>query len=288
VRIGVVATIAGLSLRWVWSGTTPLIVLAGMALWIAALDAAEPLGQEIDHPGRTDTYPFPRGELFAKHLPIAFAVSGVTGLIAGAVAAVPFGASVPVGPALIAGVVAGILAAAGATVSVVQGAPDPTDTLAMATPEIAGTRTVYRTALPPALAVLGTTPLLAARASVQGIEDPPPVSAAMTVAIFLLLIPVLVFGWVRFRDAIRKTMADATDQLSPTKAVERQREERLAEEAREAEALAESRRIAAEGGAPASRRAKARTRPSPAPSHSPPGVQGGTSSKPIGRKRDQT
>ncbi|WP_426574799.1 hypothetical protein [Aquihabitans sp. McL0605] len=290
VRAVLMAAIAGMCLRAVWNGTTPLVILAGMALWVAALDAAEPLGQEIDHPGRTDTFPMPRGQLFLLHLPILLVVSVIVGVIAGAIAVAPIGASVPVGPGLFTGFMAGLLAACGGAISVVQGAPDPVDTLSMVTPEIAGTRTVFRTALPPAMAVLGTMPLLAARASFNGSQKPPPMAAAMNIAILLSIIIVIVGGWVRFRDDIKKWMADAADQMSPTKAVERQREERLADELREREALKESRRVGEE--ASPAQRAKARQpRPKPKPSTpvSPPpeGVRGGTSAKPIGRKRDQ-
>jgi len=281
------AAVAGMSMRVVWNGTTPLIVVAGLALWIAALDAAEPLGQEVDHPGRTETFPMPRGQVFTLHLPILFVVSVLIGLLTAAVAAAPFGSSVPVGPAIFTGFMAGILAAAGAAISVVQGAPDPVDTLSMVTPEIAGTRTVIRTALPPAIAVLGVTPLLAARASELGAQDPPPLSAAMSLALPLAIVVVLVAGYVRFRDEIRQFMADASENMSPTKVAERQRDERLAEEAREAEALAESKRTAREATS-ASQRAKAKQKPKSKPVSPPPeGVRGGTSAKPIGRKRDQ-
>jgi len=287
VRALLMAAVAGMSMRVVWNGTTPLIVVAGLALWIAALDAAEPLGQEVDHPGRTETFPMPRGQVFTLHLPILFVVSVLIGLLTAAVAAAPFGSSVPVGPAIFTGFMAGILAAAGAAISVVQGAPDPVDTLSMVTPEIAGTRTVIRTALPPAIAVLGVTPLLAARASELGAHDPPPLSAAMSLALPLAIVVVLVAGYVRFRDEIRQFMADASENMSPTKVAERQRDERLAEEAREAEALAESKRTAREATS-ASQRAKAKQKPKSKPVSPPPeGVRGGTSAKPIGRKRDQ-
>jgi hypothetical protein len=295
VRVLLMATTAGLSLRGVWSGTTPLIILAGLALWVAALDAAEPLGQEIDHPGRTESFPVERGQILLQHLAITWVVATITGLLAGLVAAAPVGAEVPLGPALLCGAVAGLLAGSGAIVSTVQGAPDPVDTLSMTTPEIAGVRTVYRTAFPPALAVLGTLPLLAARASVRGIEEPPPLVAAVNVAWLLAVVTVLVGGWVRFRDDIRAWIAQAAEQMSPTAAAERQALERRSEEEREAEALAESRRIAglepdgtsSEGGpgsgrAP-SRQARARRTTTPPPE----GVRGGTSAKPIGRRRDQ-
>jgi hypothetical protein len=295
VRVLLMAVTAGLSMRGVWAGTTPLIVLAGLALWVAALDAAEPLGQEIDHPGRTDSFPVERGQILLQHLAITWVVSSITGALAGAVAAAPIGAEVPVAPALLAGAIAGLLAGSGAIVSTVQGAPDPVDALSITTPEIAGVRTVYRTAFPPAMAILGILPLLAARASVRGIEEPPPVSAAINVALPLLGLTVLVGGWVRFRDDIRAWMAQAAEQMSPTAMAERQAEERRTAEQREAEALAESRRIAglepdgtSGGGSgssrPPSRQARARRTTNPPPE----GVRGGTSAKPIGRRRDQT
>ncbi len=302
-RVVVLAAVAGLSLRGAWSGTTPLLLAAGGALWIAALDAAEPLGQEVDHPGRTDAYPDPRCLLFFRHLPVVAAVSVLTGLAAGLVAATPIGHHLPLDVALLVGAVAGLLAGCGAVVSVVQGAPDAVDVLAMATPEIAGARTVTRTAWPPGLAVLGTLPLLAARASVEGVQDPPPLAAAATAVLPLLVVAFLLAGWVRFRDDIHRWMADAAEQMSPSKALERQAAERQGEADREAEALRESRRIAGlpvdddeadtdEGDdvdpAPKPKpKPKPPAKPKPNPAPTVPGTQGGTSAKPIGRRRDQ-
>ncbi len=292
VRVLVLAAIAGLALRGAWGGTTPLVLLAGLSLWIAALDAAEPLGQEIDHPGRTDAFPFERGQLFFQHLPVVAVVSLITGLVAGVVALVPVGSPVPAGVALLAGALAGLLAGCGAVVSVVQGAPEAVDMLAMSTPEIAGSRTVFRTAWPPGLAVLGTLPLLAARAAERGVSDPPPIVAELTVAFPLFVILVLLGGWVRFHDNIHLWIKKAGEQMSPTKAVERAGADREAAEAREADALAESRRV---GGDDAKDRPPARVKqpPRPAPKAKPkpadaaPGFRGGTSAKPMGRKRDQ-
>ncbi|HEX2575954.1 MAG TPA: hypothetical protein VHK88_06360 [Aquihabitans sp.] len=308
VRVLVLAAVAGLAMRGVWAGTTPLVLVVGVALWIAALDAAEPLGQEIDHPGRTDAFPFPRGQLFLQHLPVVALVSLVTGLLAGAVALAPIGDEVPVGVALLGGALAGLLAGGGAVVSVVQGAPEAVDMLSMSTPEIAGARTVIRTAWPPGLAVIGTLPLLAARAAERGISDPPPLTALATVALPLGTLLVLLGGWVRLRDDIHAWIKQATDQMSPSKAVERVAAEREAAEAREAEALRESRALAGieeddaadgedgEAGAVAAdteRASRAKAPPRPAPKAKPrpnepaPGFRGGTSAKPVGRKRDQ-
>ncbi len=301
-RVLVLALVAGLALRGAWAGTTPLVLLAGLALWVAALDAAEPLGQEIDHPGRTDLYPFDRGVLFLQHLPVVGLVSVLTGLLAGLAALVPLGSPVPVGPALLVGAVGGLLAGCGAVVSVVQGAPQAVDVLAMTTPEIAGMRTVVRTAWPPGLAVLGILPLLAARAAERGISDPPPMSAALTVSLPLVSLAVMVAGWVRFHDAVHEWLRQAAEQMSPTAVVEKAAVEREAAEAREREALAASRRLAGlpadtdtdtdtgTDAAPAEPRVAAKpkppAKPKPKPAEPAPGFRGGTSAKPIGRRRD--
>ena len=56
-----------------------------------------------------------------------------------------------------------LTAVGGAAVSVLMGAPGPVDQVSMVVPEFAGMRTVLRTVWPPALAVLGTLPVLVAR-----------------------------------------------------------------------------------------------------------------------------
>ena len=292
-RVVVLATVAGIALRGVWSGTTPLVVLAGFALWVAALDVVEPLGQEIDHPGRTDSFPMARGELFVQHLPVVFTVSTLIGVLAGVAALVPIGHPVPPGVALLVGGIGGLMAACGAVVSVVQGAPEAVDVLSMMTPEIAGTRTVVRTAWPPMLAVLGALPILAARASARGAQKPPPASAALIPMLGLVILVVLVAGWVRFYDEIHAWFRDFAEQASVSKAMERQAAQRAEAEARDAELLTESRRLAGlpEGEHPADRPAKPknapRSRPQRAqPQAAPTGIRGGTSAKPIGRKRD--
>lgn len=301
VRVIVLAAVAGLAMRGVWSGTTPLVLLAGLALWVAALDAAEPLGQEIDHPGRTDAYPAERGQLFLQHLPVVALVSIATGLVAGAVALAPVGDPVPADVALLVGAVGGLLAGCGAVVSVVQGAPEAVDTLSMSTPEIAGARTVFRTALPPGLAVLGTLPLLAARAAERGVSVPPPFAAAASVALPLLLLVVVLGGWVRFRDDIHAWMKTAMEQMSPTKVAERAAADREAAEVAEAEVPGGFPSIADPNGVdpvdgddqdPVEVTAT-KPKPRPAPKAKPkpaepaPGFRGGTSAKPMGRKRDQ-
>lgn len=292
-RVGVLAALAGMALRGVWSGTTPLVLAAGFALWVAALDAVEPMGQEVDHPSRTSSFPIERGRLFLGHLPLIALVSIGTGLTAAVVAAVPLGDPVPWVPALVTGACAGLLAAGGAVVSVIQGAPDAVDVLAMTTPEFAGGRTVIRTAWPPGLAVIGTAlPLLGARAAIDKVGGDVDTSA-LGFSIPVIVLATLICGWVRFHDAIHEFIRTAMEQASPTKALERAAAEREAAEADESDSAdgegedgadeREDSAKAARGNRPAHTAPARRPKPGDAPA----GTQGGTSAKPIGRKRDQ-
>ena len=49
-------------------GTTPAIVVIGLALYLLGLDAVEPLSQEIDHPDHTDGVPIGRGWMLSHHV----------------------------------------------------------------------------------------------------------------------------------------------------------------------------------------------------------------------------
>jgi hypothetical protein len=292
VRVGLCAVVAGLALRGVWSGTTPLLLLAGVALWIAALDAVEPLGQEVDHPSRTDAFPLARGSLYLAHLPAVAIVTSLSGAAAGIAASVPLGSPVPVGPALVAGITGGILAGCGAVVSVIQGAPDAVDVLAITTPEIAGSRTVLRTAWPPGLAVAGTLPLLAARAAERGIGEPPPLEASLAVTAALGIVVALVGGWTRFHDEIHEFIRNAAEQASPTKALERAAAEREAAEQADGRGGASGGDAADEADEDAGSTGRPAAPPKPKPKTpkigpAPEGVRGGSSAKPIGRAREQ-
>ena len=52
-----------------WRGTIPMVIIAGLALYLAAYDAAEPTAQEVDHPTRWESYPEQPGRLLLQHLP---------------------------------------------------------------------------------------------------------------------------------------------------------------------------------------------------------------------------
>ena len=66
-RVGVLGLVAGAALVGAWRGTTPLVVVAGFALLLVALDAIEPLAQEIDHPTRRSLLPLRSRALLRPH-----------------------------------------------------------------------------------------------------------------------------------------------------------------------------------------------------------------------------
>jgi len=157
-RLVLLGAVAGLAARGAWSGTSPLIIVAGLALYIAALDAVESLSQEVDHPTRRDAMPVEAGVVELRHLPVAVvAMVGVcvVAFLAG-VAAGPSFDAVTIAAACV--VPAALGAVAGATVSVVAGpasASSGGDTWSLMPPEVAGMRLVYRNAWPPAMAIIG-------------------------------------------------------------------------------------------------------------------------------------
>jgi hypothetical protein len=205
VRLLVLAAVAGIAARSAFEGTTPLIVVAGLALFVAGLDAAEPLGQDLDHPTRRDTVPVLSGSIHARHLPAIVAVS----MLVAAVAAV---AGVIVDPrqgawsvALACVPAAGLGAASGAVVNLLMGATSPAGTASsawnLAPPEAAGVRLVYRTVWPPAIATLGASAVIAAREVMA--DGGSGVQAALSAGAAMAGVTALVAGWARYRDAAK-------------------------------------------------------------------------------------
>jgi hypothetical protein len=199
-RLILLGVVAGLAVRGAWAGTTPLIVVAGGALFVAALDTIESLAQEVDHPSRRDASPLDAGFIHLRHLPMGVVAQLLVAALAAAVAAAPGDHALPGGVALAVAVPMALGAVAGATVSVLSGPGSTGGTWALAPPEAQGMRLAFRTAWPPGLAVIGTLPVLAARAAVEDGRPGLPVAATAGLAVAALF--ALVCGWVRLRDEI--------------------------------------------------------------------------------------
>jgi hypothetical protein len=164
-RIVVLGAAAGVAASAAWEGTPVLVVLAGLALLVAALDAIEGLAQEADHPTRSSTLPVGRGWLVLRHLAVPMVLMLVVGVVGVGVGGAlgPSGLSGVVGIGLVAAIPAAVAAVVGAAVSVSVGpAINPLEIGPLAN-AMAGIRAVG----PPLLAVLGVLPLAAARIAVN-------------------------------------------------------------------------------------------------------------------------
>jgi hypothetical protein len=199
-RMTILGIGAGFCLAGVWKGTSALVVPAGLLVWLAGLDAIEPMAQEIDHPSLLESYPEEPGVVRIRHLGVALAVMVPVGL-AGCAAALVFGE-----PSLVAEVGLPTVAAAalggvcGAAVSVVRGAPKRS-ALEQMSPEAAGSVKLIAAAIPPGLAILGVAPVLVARIIVE--RDGPPLAAALAGGAFVLAASLLVVVYLRMRERAR-------------------------------------------------------------------------------------
>jgi hypothetical protein len=92
VRSLAVGAAAGAIIVGAWSGTTPLVALAGVVMLLPAFDVVEPLAQEVDHPLRRNLLPVKPESLILHHL-IAPAVAMGLVLLAAVIAATALGGS---------------------------------------------------------------------------------------------------------------------------------------------------------------------------------------------------
>ncbi len=91
-RLPLLGILAALAVAATWDGTTPLAILPGPLLLIAALDLVEPLAQETDHPTRRDLLPIPVTRLVSHHLRVPVATLALV-LAVGVVVLLVLGAS---------------------------------------------------------------------------------------------------------------------------------------------------------------------------------------------------
>lgn len=207
-RLVVLAGAAGLLCAGAWAGTKVLIVPAGLCAYLAALDAIEPLAQQLDHPDREEAVPRAAGALRALLLVVPMVVLSLLGLV-GILAAVAAGAPVETAFAvgIPAAVATGVLACCGAAVSTIKGPDVPTDA-ALLTPEVAGTRAIFRIGFPPLCAICGLVPVLIGQAAAK--RGVPPGGPAVQILVPLLgVLGGLTLAWVRFGAELKVYMAEA-------------------------------------------------------------------------------
>jgi hypothetical protein len=167
-------------------------VVAGLALYIAGLDAVEPIAQEVDHPDRRDEYDLEAGQLHLRQLgpPVALMILvAAIGLLAAA--AVTGGATRTWEIGGLVAAPAALAALGGAVVSVIKGPPPPLSPQTALMPEAAGARAMGRLLWPPIMAVVGVLPVLGARAAFDAHH-----AVLSGEAPIIQLVVVLISGWV--------------------------------------------------------------------------------------------
>jgi hypothetical protein len=133
-------------------------------------------------------------------------------VVAMAVATAPGGGHLPVDVALVGLVPLAVGGLGGALVSVLSGPPTVSGGWALAPPEAQGMRLAFRTAWPPAIAVIGVTPVLFARDALE--QGRTAASGAVPLAIVTAVVFGLVCGWVRVRDDIGAWFHQQMEQAS--------------------------------------------------------------------------
>ena len=203
-RLAVLGVLAGLATVAAWSGTTPMVLVAGGALYIAALDAIEGLAQEVDHPDRRDSYPHADGAIHLRHLAapsVVLSLAGLLGLLAAVALSGDPELTVKVGLPLV--IPSAVMAAGAAAVSTIRQPPDPSRMLMDST----GTMLLFHHALPPALAMVGPGATLLVKHTLDGQPQADPLGASLSAAVNVAMVAVLVLGWVRHRRAIATYLA---------------------------------------------------------------------------------
>jgi hypothetical protein len=208
IRLVVLGVAAGAALVGTFAGTTPLIVVAALALFLAGLEALEPLAQDIDHPDLPASTPTVPGELRLAHAPVPFVVMLLVALIGWATALVMAATglfsvhlALTVGAAEV--VPAALLGLVGAVTSVVMEPPSAGGDFLPA--EIAGVKLVLRAVWAPALVLVGLTPILVARSAWHQHRAPGP--AALSAAVLPITVGILGLGWLRFREEIHEYLS---------------------------------------------------------------------------------
>jgi hypothetical protein len=193
-RMALLGVVAGLAAGATWRGVTPMIVVVGLALYVAAFDAAEPIAQEVDHPTRWESFPMEPGRLLLQHVPAAFLAMLAVYLVGAAtsLALVPPEVVLRLTPVMLVPAVGA--AALAAAIGSSQGAPDVAQMAGLG-PDMMGFVLMGRLVLPPALVVVGVLPLLAAGSD----PDAVPVGDVQNLTTYVLFALIAAFLWLRYR-----------------------------------------------------------------------------------------
>ncbi len=201
-RVALLMVVAGLSLGAMWRGTTALIVVAAIAIYLAAIETIEPLSQELDHPGMLELIPIVAGRVVLMHVLSGILAMTVVWLGIGGIAALA-----SLDWQISAAVSIAALPAASAAVAAAALSIRRFDSPSMTMPEeVEGPRMILRLLWPPALTLFGTIPVLVARNAAQrGDSVIPP---AINLTVIVAIVAAIAVSWIRFRDEVISATAN--------------------------------------------------------------------------------
>jgi hypothetical protein len=195
-RVTALSLVAGAALVGARQGAAALVIVAGIALFLAALDVSEGLAQELDHPERPASYPVAWGELIMRHLIVPGVVLLVVELPA---LGLLIGLTNPGPAASLAAIVwvpVAFAGTCGAATALTLSAPSAATQLAFGigfgAPELATLALVLRVATPPAVMIAALTPLVLT-------GHPVPLEAAAAISLAVVTISVAAGAWLQSR-----------------------------------------------------------------------------------------
>ncbi|MEA3078241.1 MAG: hypothetical protein QOF60_3149 [Actinomycetota bacterium] len=197
-RLTILGAVAGLATAAAWAGNTAMIAVAGVAMFVAGLDAIEGLSQEIDHPDRRDGFPAEPSAIHLRHLAVPTVVLTFVALAGVAAAAAASHTLLALKIGLPLAIPAAATAAGAAAVSALRAPPDPSRLMADST----GMGLLFHHALPPGLAIAAPAAVLLAHSQLKAEPGADPIAIAVSAAFNILLLAGLIFGWVRQREAV--------------------------------------------------------------------------------------
>jgi hypothetical protein len=193
VRVCLLGAVAGVSLLGAWRGTTPLVLVASFALMVAAFDAVEPIGQEVDHPMRLGLLPVAPREVIRRHLVAPVVLMAAVSLIAVATAIAAGASAALVGVVVVMVVPTALLSLCCAALTVTN---DPFKYVL--TPEIG----YFQTGFPIVLVIVGVSaPVLLARTAAR--HGGTAAGAAVGCEFGVLLVCAAVIAWLGQRISTR-------------------------------------------------------------------------------------
>ncbi|MFI5053741.1 MAG: hypothetical protein ACHQDE_05215 [Acidimicrobiia bacterium] len=199
-RVVAFSAVAGLACVGVWNGTDAFVVVAGLAVFFAAIDAVEGLAQEADHPDRSNLLPLRGGDLILAHVLAPACVLLIVGLVSVAVFGGISGTRTALVVALVALVPVALLGAVAAATQVAIGAPPPTLFLDYGFPELMIPLLILRQTIAPLLVTAAFVPVAVAHdAWTSGAS---PSGAAVTAAVLPLSLAAVASVWLRSRRSV--------------------------------------------------------------------------------------